>query len=161
MQPNYGPPPQAPPATVHGVPLEHGERVLLVDAKDHGNKRVVMLVFGVLFLPLLFGAIFLLLGLFYPSMQVYWTVLTNRRIIAVKGSRKWSAVPLTAIHRVVVENYNRMPNTIAFSGPQGTVRVWADARLNTQRGTLRIDEAVQQAQVPGFVESLPTVTYAP
>ncbi len=81
----YGAGPMSGAPTVLGIPLEPGERVIWFKRHDHTTEMVVMIVLGVLFLIVLVGIVFLILGLTANSRNPRAHVLTNRRLIYVTG----------------------------------------------------------------------------
>src|SRR5262245_51019644 len=82
-RPCYDPPMVTPVATVYGVPLEPGERVVYYHRSDPGWQKPFLIVLGVLTLIAIIGVVFLLIGIM-ASTTVY--VVTTRRFIVIDGS---------------------------------------------------------------------------
>jgi hypothetical protein len=110
QQPGYGPPPQqgmmAPgggQAGPFGVALEPGERVIYVDRPDYTMDKVVFWILGVLLLIVLIGLVFIVMAIFWNSWNPRGNVVTNRRIIHVKGNGTPLSVPLFEVADIDVE----------------------------------------------------------
>ncbi len=67
--------------TVLGLPLEPGERVVWFKKHDYTTEKVIGIIFGVLFLIIIIGALFLYLALTVESRSPVAHALTNRRLI--------------------------------------------------------------------------------
>ncbi len=119
----YGPPPQqqgasgAPPGamvqanpygmqgagpgggggTVMGVPLEPDERVIWFKRHDYTMDKVFLWIFGVLFLVMLIGIIFIVLALIHDGRNPRAHVITNRRIIVIDGKGQQQSYALNQI----------------------------------------------------------------
>lgn len=71
--------------TVMGVPLEPGERVIWFQRHDYTVDKVILWIFGVLFLFILIGIIFIILAIIHDGRNPRAHVITNRRIIVIDG----------------------------------------------------------------------------
>gem|GEM_PF-2416128 len=71
--------------TVMGVPLEPGERVIWFQRHDYTVDKVILWIFGVLFLFILIGIIFIILAVIHDGRNPRAHVITNRRIIVIDG----------------------------------------------------------------------------
>jgi hypothetical protein len=66
---------------VLGVPLEPGERVVWFKKHDYTTEKVIGIIFGVMLLIIIVGALFLYLALTVESRSPVAHALTNRRLI--------------------------------------------------------------------------------
>lgn len=83
--------------TVMGVPLEPGERVIWFKRHDYTVDKIIMWVFGVLFLVVLIGIIFIILALIHDGRNPRAHVITNRRIIVIDGKGQQQSYALNQI----------------------------------------------------------------
>ncbi|HQY60224.1 MAG: hypothetical protein IPQ09_26875 [Myxococcales bacterium] len=71
--------------TVMGIPLEPGERVIWFQRHDYTVDKVILWIFGVLFLIMLIGIIFIILAIIHDGRNPRAHVITNRRVIVIDG----------------------------------------------------------------------------
>ena len=76
-----------PTETVSGIPLEHGERVVLYYVADHKLAKTLHIAIGVLLAVVLFGIVLIVYGILYDRWHLKLVIVTDRRII-VKGGDK-------------------------------------------------------------------------
>jgi hypothetical protein len=84
-------------ATVMGIPLEPGERVIYFKKHDYTMEMVIHIVLGVLFLVILIGLVFIYLGLTAKTRNPQAHIITNRRVILVPGTGPPQFFPLEGI----------------------------------------------------------------
>lgn len=84
----YGPPPMQgqPGASVLGIPLEPGERVIWFKKHDYTTEKVINWILGVLFAVVLIGFLFIYLAVTMDSRNPKAHILTNRRFIVIPGT---------------------------------------------------------------------------
>ncbi len=90
-----------------GVPLEQGERVLWFKKHDYTVEMVIMIILGVLFLIVLIGIIFIILGATVNSRKPRAHILTNRRLIYVTGGGQVQQFYLNQIANIEAERQQR------------------------------------------------------
>lgn len=73
------------PPTVMGVQLQPGERVVYFFKPNYTVDKVVLWVFGILFVWVLIGIIFIVLALLHDSRNPKAQIITNQRIIEISG----------------------------------------------------------------------------
>jgi hypothetical protein len=83
--------------TVMGVPMEPGERVIWFKRHDYTVDKIIMWVFGVLFLVVLIGIIFIILALIHDGRNPRAHIITNRRIIVIDGKGQQQSYALNQI----------------------------------------------------------------
>ncbi len=83
--------------TVMGVPLEPGERVIWFKRHDYTVDKVIMWIFGVIFLIFIIGIIFIILALIHDGRNPRAHVITNRRIIVIDGKGAQQSYALNQI----------------------------------------------------------------
>jgi hypothetical protein len=88
MAPANGPP------TVMGVQLQPGERVIYFYKPSYTVDKVMLWIFGVLFLIVLIGIIFIILALLHDSRNPKAQIVTNQRAIEISGKGVPSWFPL-------------------------------------------------------------------
>ena len=112
----YGPPPGAPGyapppgqamvpaagqalasggASVMGVPLMPGERVVYFYKPSYTAYKVVFWIFGVLMLVILIGIIFIVLALLVDKRNPRAQIVTNMRVIEISGKGFVTSIPLS------------------------------------------------------------------
>ena len=101
MQPYGGGAPMG--GTVMGVPLQPGERVIWFRKHDYATEMIVNIVLGVIFLVILVGAIFIILGLTVNGRNPRAHILTNRRLIWISGKGQVQEFPLGQISDIEAE----------------------------------------------------------
>ena len=103
--PGYGaqPPYGGGVPTVLGLPLEPGERVIWFKKHDYTTDKVIGIIFGVLFLVIIIGALFLYLALTVESREPVAHVLTNRRLIFFPPKGPPQSYPLAWIVDIIPE----------------------------------------------------------
>jgi hypothetical protein len=79
--------PGEPLATVCGVPLGAGERVVFFARPRHTRSKVVYVLVGVLLAPVLVGIAFIAYGLMYDRWHLRFVAVTNRRVLLQRGGR--------------------------------------------------------------------------
>jgi hypothetical protein len=77
-----------------GVPLEPGERVVWFRQHSYTGEKVMLWIFGVLFLIVLIGIIFIVLALTLDGRKPKAHAITNRRIIVFPGKGGSESHPL-------------------------------------------------------------------
>lgn len=82
------------PATVCGVALERGERVLYFHRADFRLQRIILWTAGILFLPVLVGLVFILLAVTFQRRYRNAQIVTNRRLIEISRTGEPTVVPL-------------------------------------------------------------------
>jgi hypothetical protein len=97
--PQYVPQYVPQPATIKGVPLQPGERVIFVRNDDGSDARIGNIIVGVLLLVIAIGIIFLVMAFLDHS---YTFAITTQRFLLIKGNdpskAKW--IPLGQVRRV-------------------------------------------------------------
>lgn len=92
------------PATVCGVPLEPGERVVWI--RDYGEPRssttVLRIVFGLLFAIAVIGLVLLYMAFFPKKFHVRAHVVTNRRLLCIAADGTAKQVRWGELKRVTV-----------------------------------------------------------
>ncbi len=154
-----------PPATVCGVPLETGERVVLFARPRHARNKMVYVVVGILLAPLGVGFALIAYGLIYQRYNLRFLALTNRRIVLQRGHKPARWLRLAEVVELRAKRAGGTGATIA--GPQGVPapektdpRHWAHAQaivVHGRVGALSIDDSVALEQVgPAIANALQT-----
>ena len=84
-------------ATVMGVPLEPGERVIYFSKPSYTAEKVLYWIFGILFLVILIGIIFIVMAVRVESTNPRAQIVTNRRVILISGKGEVSSMYLAEI----------------------------------------------------------------
>jgi hypothetical protein len=80
--------------TVLGVQLLPGERVIYYHEPNYTVEKVVLWVFGVLFLVVIIGLIFIIMVLLHDRWNPKAQIVTNQRVIEISGKGVPSWFPL-------------------------------------------------------------------
>ena len=104
------------PATVCGVQLQPGERVIYFYKPSYTGDKVVMWIFGVLFLVVIVGLIFIYLAVTVEQRNPKAQIITNQRVIEVSGKGVPSWLPFSDAMDVTAE---RQRNTNVGGGLLG------------------------------------------
>ena len=83
--------------SVLGVPLEPGERVVWFRVHSYTGEKVMLWIFGVLFLVVLIGIIFIVMAVTLDGRKPKAHAITNRRIIVFPGKGGQESHPLAYI----------------------------------------------------------------
>jgi hypothetical protein len=80
--------------TVLGVQLAPGERVIFFNKPNYKTEVIMLWVFGILFLFVVIGIIFIIMAAFHDKWNPKGHVVTNQRVIEVsgKGVPSWIAL---------------------------------------------------------------------
>lgn len=90
-----------PVATVWGVPLDPGERVLYYKRFSGSGERIFLFFMGIVFLVVLCGLWLLYLAIRYEESHDRVYVITDRRLFTVSGTRKLrTQILIPAITRI-------------------------------------------------------------
>ena len=167
--------PGEPLATVCGVPLEAGERVVFFARPRHARQKVLYVVLGALLAPLFVGLAFLAYGLMYERWHLRFVAITNRRVVVQRGTKSARWLRLDDV--VDVRAKRAPPRGGAIATPLGETQGkktepehWSNADtvvVSGKSGTLSIDESVAPEQVgpalanavwtDGYLMRVPTV----
>lgn len=104
------------PATVCGVQLQPGERVIYFYKPSYTGDKVAMWIFGVLFLVVIVGLIFIYLAVTVEQRNPKAQIITNQRVIEVSGKGVPSWLPFSDAMDVTAE---RQRNTNVGGGLLG------------------------------------------
>ncbi|MEO7327294.1 MAG: hypothetical protein ABI193_01865 [Minicystis sp.] len=80
--------------TVMGVQLAPGERVIYFHKPNYQTDKIVLWVFGVLFLIVLIGIIFIILAVLHDSRNPRAQIVTTQRVIEISGKGVPSWIPI-------------------------------------------------------------------
>ncbi len=80
--------------TVMGVQLAPGERVIYFHKPNYQTDKIVLWVFGILFLIVLIGIIFIVLAVIHDSRNPRAQIVTTQRVIEISGKGVPSWIPL-------------------------------------------------------------------
>ena len=140
------------PATVRGLPLQPGERVVYFHHTRSIGLRVLMFFIGIPLVPLLIGLVFLWVAL---TDQSEMTVITNYRFVRVSGKKPAAAIGLREIVRTesVHGLRNRLTEMRLFdaTGRFLSVSFTSDENLRLLVRNILDDRSV--------VETMPAVPY--
>jgi hypothetical protein len=104
------------PATVCGVQLQPGERVIYFYKPSYTGDKVAMWILGVLFLVVIIGLIFIYLAVTTEQRNPKAQIITNQRVIEVSGKGVPSWFPFNDAMDVTAE---RQKNTNVGGGLLG------------------------------------------
>lgn len=80
--------------TVLGVPLYPNERIIYFHKPNYKTEIIIFWVFGILFLFVLIGIIFIIMAVFHDRWNPKAHVVTNQRIIEISGKGVPSFLPI-------------------------------------------------------------------
>jgi hypothetical protein len=169
MQPGAAPM-NGTPATVCGVPLEPGERVIYFHRTSHATAVIVGIIAGLLTLGIGIGFILIILAIRIPFANPTFYVLTTRRLLLIKSNRTLKqAVRYTDITFTT----NRVRRYARVTGSPTDPGHWTGTRsveFRTNVGPVRISSSdvpmtqfmpllKQCEHIPGFAERAPTASF--
>jgi hypothetical protein len=154
MHPYQGGPPLPSPATVRGIPLGPGERVVYFHHTKNVGMRILMFFMGIGLAVLLIGLLFLWLAF---TDQSDTTVITNRRFIRVSGKKPAETMGIRDILRTesVHGLRNRLTEMRLYDAHERCVGVafTSDEGLKLLVRRILADRTI--------VDEMPSVTYEP
>lgn len=161
-----------------GVPLEAGERILFIDRPNYTADKVILWIFGVLFAVVLIGILFIVMAVRFEKTNPRGTMVTNRRVIHVKGSGEVISIPLADIVDLdvvrqrsnagaggligvaVSAGVNAIQNSMANKKSKSDPKFWNRAIavvLVTQRGRTQCDSRKSKPMGVFLANALPNL----
>jgi hypothetical protein len=122
-------------ATVMGVPLQPGERVVYFHKPSYAVDKAVFWIVGLLTLIVLIGIIFIVLALLVDKRNPRAQIVTNRRVIRIDGKGNPSFMALADAADVDVERQK------AQSHGQGLIGLAVSAAVNAVANSIASNNA--------------------
>jgi hypothetical protein len=170
--------------SVCGVPLETGERVVVLYLPDHKIAKWMYIVVGVLLIPILFGLVLIAYGVMYERWHLRFVAITDRRLIVQTGEKaaRWlylkDVVELrakrmrSAAPGVVTPETRESKTALATNAAKADATFWAEAEAiiaQGKKGALSIDKSVPPTTLgpalanalytDGWIARMPTAHY--
>lgn len=107
QQPAWGSPMGAGgPASVMGVPLAAGERVIYFFKPNYKTTKIALIVIGVLTIWAIVGIILIVLGVYHEKWNPRAHIVTNQRVMEISGKGVPSWIPLSDAFDVEAQRQN-------------------------------------------------------
>ncbi|MFO0668675.1 MAG: hypothetical protein U0235_03460 [Polyangiaceae bacterium] len=147
-------------ATVVGAPLEAGERVIYFHRADLTSARVLYVIVGLIFLPIVVGLYFFYRAIAFASNEDHYYVITDRRLFTAdlrgRVRRQYRLAQVAKVrHRMQPGNQR-----YEVQGPGG----FADTitfRTSEKHDAARLEKVLRNLQDPDVLASLPSVDALP